>query len=242
MGLDHAKESEGKSTGVVPRLGAASRPSATPFPSTSSSSSKYGRNEQRNANRRPSSKINDDDHDKNFCAESSFESVRPYLSIMRLNEVISEIHSALDAENREIQREIRLVQSGVDDGVDYLSPISSNRSADRDRDHACDESSYMRELEAGLSTRLEGLSIKVPGARRIGPGDHGVVGKAGKALLSKSSMVASRSQPSLAPVPQRQQQEQLEAMAPRPAKGGSRVRGRLQAAKDEKYFLDDDFF
>jgi hypothetical protein len=37
-------------------------------------------------------------------------------------------------------------------------------------------------------------------------------------------------------------QAQALAQVPVPRAGKSKLRGRLQAAKDEKYFLDEDFF
>jgi hypothetical protein len=88
--------------------------------------------------------------------------------------VKKDILRALRKESRELEGEIRLVQSGVDDGVDYLSPASSSRSARAADDGYAAPSQLELEtaLNADADTELGGmglthLSINVPGALKI---------------------------------------------------------------------------
>ena len=157
-----------------------------------------------------------------------------------MGNVREDILRALSKESRELEGEIRLVQTGVDDGVDYLSPANSSRSARSGDGYAAPS---QLELETALNAELGGgglthLSINVPGALKINKGGAGIKAGprgGGSGGAPGSGVFKGRDEGHDA-------QAQAQAQAQVPRAGKSKLRGRLQAAKDEKYFLDEDFF
>jgi len=159
-----------------------------------------------------------------FSADSYFDSIKPFLNLAEIEIVMDRILDGINSENQELEKEIRELQANVDDEVNYISPMNSNRSdASIDRTNG----KHVEEIQSKFKFH-DGLSVKVPGALRIRPEKGSGDISASLASLSINSSKKS----SLDDGEIRQIAESR----------SSKVRGRLQAARDEKYFLDDDFF
>ena len=188
--------------------------------------------------------------DDSLSADGVMATIRPHLSASGVESVRREILLALDVEDRELEHEIRQVQCGVDDGVDYLSPMNSNRS-----NVSADENPHTATGSTVEAGEVHSRDINVPGALKISklqrmtkkggvPGGGMSMSKSAPGLVAATMAVgegdqADHQQHHHHHHHHKQQDQRIEQPPRKNSK--SKVRGRLQAARDEKYFLDDDF-
>ena len=94
-------------------------------PSLSSSKPRaFNNNNNNNGNRNSKNKKKQEE----FCAEDLFEEIRYCLTVSEISMVLSKILSGLEQESSELEQEIRLLQGNVDEEVELISPINSQRS------------------------------------------------------------------------------------------------------------------
>ena len=191
---------------------------------------------------------NDEQSDSpSTCTEDIFEQVRPYLNLQSLIEVADTVRKAILHESKDLEKEIKAIQGDVDDEVEVMSPMNSNRSgATQEEENSTSEflsiGHHPRSSSTGggISRQIE--TIKISGAlnieRRREAGTKG-------SSAWKGSRVPGESAATGAPTADRAQELSLshEKNIPFPQRARkSRLRSRLMAACEEKYFLDDDFF